>query len=116
MPANLDVPLHEAQTSTAAPTTQVTQGSTTTANPASVYCGQNGGTLEIKKDATGGEYGICTFANKTSCEEWALFRGEGCKAGNATPAKQSKFLFYSTDSPRYPCAASRGMTARIHAV
>jgi predicted secreted protein/putative hemolysin len=51
------------------------------ANPASVNCGQAGGTTEIKKDATGGEYGMCTFANGTSCEEWALFRGEGCKPG-----------------------------------
>ena len=24
---------------------------------------------------------MCTFANGTSCEEWALFRNEGCKAG-----------------------------------
>jgi putative hemolysin/predicted secreted protein len=51
------------------------------ANPASVHCGQAGGITEIKKDATGGEYGMCTFKNGTSCEEWALFRGEGCKAG-----------------------------------
>jgi putative hemolysin/predicted secreted protein len=52
-------------------------------NPASVNCGQIGGTTEIKKDASGGEYGMCSFANGTSCEEWALFRGEGCRAGGA---------------------------------
>jgi putative hemolysin/predicted secreted protein len=52
-------------------------------NPASVYCGQAGGTLEIEKDASGGEYGMCTFKNGTTCEEWALFRGEGCRAGVA---------------------------------
>jgi len=51
--------------------------------PASVACVQSGGALEIKKDATGGEYGMCNFPNGTSCEEWALFRGEGCKAGVA---------------------------------
>ena len=50
------------------------------ANPASVNCGNIGGTTEIKKNADGSEYGMCTFANGTSCEEWALFRGEGCKA------------------------------------
>jgi inhibitor of cysteine peptidase len=50
-------------------------------NPASVYCGQAGGNLEIRTDATGGQYGMCAFKNGTSCEEWALFRGEGCKAG-----------------------------------
>jgi putative hemolysin len=57
------------------------------ANPASVNCAKTGGMTEIKKDATGGEYGMCTFANGTSCEEWALFRGEGCKAGGQAPAK-----------------------------
>jgi hypothetical protein len=67
-----------AQASPAQPTTAVTAGM---ANPASVACVGKGGTVEIKKDATGGEYGMCTFANGTSCEEWALFRGEGCKAG-----------------------------------
>ena len=46
------------------------------ANPASVYCGQVGGKTEIKKDATGAEYGMCTFPNGSSCEEWALYRGE----------------------------------------
>jgi len=60
------------------PTPQVTAGM---ANPASVNCAKVGGTLEIKKDATGGEYGMCTFINGTSCEEWALFRSEGCKPG-----------------------------------
>jgi uncharacterized protein len=50
------------------------------ANPASVNCGKIGGTTEIKKNADGSEYGMCTFQNGTSCEEWALFRNEGCKA------------------------------------
>jgi putative hemolysin len=49
------------------------------ANPASVNCGQIGGTTEIKTAADGGQYGMCTFANGTTCEEWALFRGEGCQ-------------------------------------
>jgi len=58
------------------------------ANPASVNCGTIGGTTDIKKNADGSEYGMCTFTNGTTCEEWALFRGEGCKAGaivNTTP-------------------------------
>jgi putative hemolysin len=69
---------------TAAPVTTATAKENTTglANPASVYCGQVGGTLEIKKDAAGNEYGMCNFPNGSSCEEWALFRGE-CKP-NAT--------------------------------
>jgi len=51
------------------------------ANPASVNCVALNGTLDIRKNADGGEYGMCTFANGTSCEEWALFRNEGCNAG-----------------------------------
>ncbi len=51
------------------------------ANPASVNCVALNGTIDIRKNADGGEYGMCTFANGTSCEEWALFRNEGCNAG-----------------------------------
>ncbi|MEI6840691.1 MAG: DUF333 domain-containing protein [Methanomicrobiales archaeon] len=63
------------------------QNGTGLANPASVYCGQVGGKTEIKKDAAGNEYGMCTFPNGSSCDEWALFRGE-CKptASNSTVA------------------------------
>jgi putative hemolysin len=53
------------------------------ANPASVNCGNIGGTTEIKTAADGSQYGMCTFPNGTSCEEWALFRNEGCMT-NAT--------------------------------
>jgi putative hemolysin len=68
-------------------TTQPTTGAGAgIANPASVNCINIGGTLEIKTDATGGQYGMCTFKNGTSCEEWALFRGEGCKSGTAAAA------------------------------
>ncbi|MDO8871752.1 MAG: DUF333 domain-containing protein [Methanoregula sp.] len=49
------------------------------ANPASVNCGKVGATSEILKNPDGSEYGMCKFPNSTSCEEWALFRGEGCK-------------------------------------
>ncbi len=56
-------------------------------NPASVNCGKIGGTTDIKKSADGSEYGMCTFTNGTSCEEWALFRGEGCKPANLTASK-----------------------------
>jgi predicted secreted protein/putative hemolysin len=88
-------------------TQQATPPPTTTAaqagmpNPASVACVNAGGTLEIKKDASGNEYGMCTFANGTSCEEWALFRGEGCKAGvsiAATTAADAKKMVTFTDA------------------
>jgi putative hemolysin len=54
--------------------------STQLANPASVYCGEQGGTLEIREDDDGGQYGVCIFADGSECEEWAFFREE-CKAG-----------------------------------
>jgi len=78
-----------------------TAASANMANPASVACVNAGGSLEIKKDATGGEYGMCTFANGTSCEEWALFRGEGCKAGVTavtTTAAEGKKMVTLTDT------------------
>ena len=65
------------------------------ANPASVNCINKGGTLDIRKNADGSEYGVCTI-NGSECEEWAFFRGEcvpgGAKANatvNATPAATS---------------------------
>jgi predicted secreted protein/putative hemolysin len=68
-------------------------------NPASVYCSQAGGILEIKKDNSGNEYGMCTFKNGTSCEEWALFRNEGCKPGlTVTPAGEGKKMFTLTEA------------------
>ena len=45
------------------------------ANPASVYCDENGGTLEIITTEEG-EIGMCTFTNGKECEEWAFFNGE----------------------------------------
>ena len=69
------------QTQTTKPTIIVTASPTSAGmpNPASVNCVNLGGTLEIKKDIAGNEYGMCNFSNGTSCEEWALFRNEGCK-------------------------------------
>ncbi len=45
------------------------------ANPASTFCIENGGTLDIK-DGDDGQYGVCTISNGQECEEWAYFRGE----------------------------------------
>jgi len=69
-----------------APANATAPASSGIANPASVNCDRIGGTTEIKKNPDGSEYGMCTFPNCTSCEEWALFRGEGCRPGNATAA------------------------------
>jgi putative hemolysin len=69
------------------------------ANPASVNCGAIGGKTEIKTSADGGQYGMCTFANGTTCEEWALFRGEGCKAGITVAATTLAAAATNTTAP-----------------
>jgi inhibitor of cysteine peptidase len=80
-------------------TPTVTHAPAGMANPASVACDQSGGTVEIKKDASGNEYGMCTFKNGTSCEEWALYRGEGCKPGvPATPTAEAKNMVTFTEA------------------
>ena len=53
------------------------------ANPASVYCEQHGGTLDIR-DQEGGQVGICQFEDGSECDEWAYFRGE-CQPGGTNP-------------------------------
>ena len=81
------------------------------ANPASVNCETIGGSTEIKKNADGGEYGMCTFTNGTSCEEWALYRGEGCTT-TGQHRHNNFYLFYSTGSARYPFWESRAIASR----
>ena len=46
------------------------------ANPASVYCEEQGGTLDIRTDDSGGQVGFCVFSDGSEVEEWAYFRGE----------------------------------------
>lgn len=49
------------------------------ANPASVFCQEKGGQVDIRETA-GGQVGYCVFADGSECEEWAYFRGE-CQPG-----------------------------------
>lgn len=51
-------------------------------NPASVYCEEHGGRLDIRQDATGGQVGICVFPNGSECDEWAYYRNE-CAPGDS---------------------------------
>lgn len=55
-------------------------------NPASVYCEEQGGTLEMRQDASGGTYGVCIFEDGSECEEWTFFRGE-CAPGQQEEAE-----------------------------
>jgi putative hemolysin len=62
------------------------------ANPASVYCEDQGYTLEIRADESGGEYGVCIFPDGSECEEWAFFRGECAPGGEAAPEEAGPAL------------------------
>ena len=59
-------------------------------NPASVFCEEQGFTLELRTDAAGNQSGICHFPDGTECDEWAFYRGEcgptGQPAGETAPA------------------------------
>lgn len=44
-------------------------------NPASVFCEEQGGTVEIR-DESAGQVGFCVFPDGNECEEWAFYRGE----------------------------------------
>ena len=56
------------------------------ANPASVYCEENGGMLKLRQDASGGVSGVCIFPDGSECDEWAFFRGECNPAEAENPA------------------------------
>jgi uncharacterized protein len=43
------------------------------ANPASVFCVQNGGKSEIRNSARG-QYGVCRLPDGRVVEEWAYYR------------------------------------------
>jgi putative hemolysin len=62
-------------------------------NPASVFCEEQGGKVEIRTDSEGGQYGVCVFQDGSECDEWAYYRSE-CK-----PAKPEDSP--STISPSY---------------
>lgn len=49
-------------------------------NPASVYCQEQGGVLEIR-ETINGQRGFCIFDDSTECEEWKFFNSE-CKKGD----------------------------------
>ena len=55
-------------------------------NPASVFCQENGGTIEMRQDDAG-QYGVCVFADGSECEEWAYYRGE-CRPGESIPGAE----------------------------
>ncbi|MBN1120776.1 MAG: DUF333 domain-containing protein [Anaerolineae bacterium] len=79
-------------------------------NPASVYCEEQGGKLEIR-DEEGGQRGVCIFDDGSECDEWAYFRSE-CQPGDSlviptavpevpvTPEGEG-WLLYQNEEPGY---------------
>jgi putative hemolysin len=59
------------------------------ANPASEFCAEQGGEIEIVEEADG-EVGYCNLPDGTRIEEWEYFRSESASAsaGIANPASE----------------------------
>ena len=66
--------------------------SSTLANPASVYCQEQGGRSQIITAADGSQSGDCVFSDGSKCDEWAFFRQECQKAGQSNFSEQGKYL------------------------
>lgn len=99
------IPLFRAQKTTISPVTKETYKKPSLANPASENCIKKGGNLLIQTNGTGGQYGLCMFADDMACEEWALFRGE-CPMGGV------KTTGYDTIEQKY-CAWVGGKTLAV---
>jgi putative hemolysin len=52
------------------------------ANPASVFCTEQGYELEIRDEAAG-QVGYCIFPDGSECEEWAFFNGDCAPASES---------------------------------
>ncbi len=63
------------------PPTAVSTEAAVMPNPASVYCEEQGHTLEMR-EGEGGTFGVCLFPDGSECDEWAFFRGE-CQPGDS---------------------------------
>ncbi len=44
------------------------------ADPAAVWCLEQGHTYETRKNPDGSEYGVCIFANGTAVDAWDCYR------------------------------------------
>jgi len=43
------------------------------ANPASEFCVENGGLIDIRDDPEGNQYGVCILSNGEEHDEWEYF-------------------------------------------
>ena len=70
-------------------------------NPASLYCEQNGNTLEIRTADDGSQSGVCVFPDGSTCDEWAYFRGECGPAQKQVVVAQGRRWFRWLHATRY---------------
>ena len=56
-------------------------------NPASVFCEEQGGKVEIRTASDGSQQGFCILSDGTECDEWAYYRSE-CGPGAGTGGSQ----------------------------
>lgn len=76
------------------------------ANPAAVYCEEQGGQVEIR-ETDEGQVGYCVFPDGSECEEWAFYRGECVPGGTAEPPDTE--ILSATISAKFPQGAFDGV-------
>ncbi|MGI6341111.1 MAG: lamin tail domain-containing protein [Minisyncoccales bacterium] len=69
-------------------------------NPASVFCDEKGGKIEIRQNGNGDQYGVCVFDDGKMCEEWAMY-SDSCRIGGIDTS-------YFTDEEDLFCAIRGG--------
>ena len=84
------------------------------ANPASVYCIEQGGELEIRTGKDGGQYGVCIFDDGSECDEWAFYQ-DHCSPGEifpvedmAEPTVEEKFFLRASNRSLRCCGLTLG--------
>jgi putative hemolysin len=84
----------ETEPATTEETGDGTGGPAGMANPASVYCEEHGGRLEIRSDDDGNEFGVCVLEDGSECDEWAYFLSECGPGANIDYSVQGSRLIY----------------------
>lgn len=80
---------YSCQTTPAKQTQNAIENQAGLANPASVYCQENDGRLDIRTNEDGSQTGFCIFTDGSECEEWSYYRGE-CQAKKQTDVMVSE--------------------------